>query len=49
MLTSFAMDKRFFDDLNVHDYPLKPVKPESLMDLVKFAGLAPKDPPGGSG
>jgi two-component system response regulator len=49
MLTSFAMDKRFFDDLNVHDYLLKPVKPESLMDLVKFAGLAPKDPPGESG
>lgn len=49
MLTSFAMDKRFFDDLNVHAYLQKPVNPESLADLVKFAGLAPTDPPGESG
>jgi len=49
MLTSFVMDKRFFNDLNVYDYLLKPVKPESLMDLVKFAGLATNPPPGESG
>jgi hypothetical protein len=41
MLTSFAMDKRFFDDLKVHDHLLKPVKAESLMDLVtRYATIA---------
>jgi two-component system, response regulator len=47
ILTSFTMDKKFFDDenLNVHAYLQKPVNPESLAELVKFAGLAPNHPP----
>jgi CheY-like chemotaxis protein len=42
ILSSFAMDKRFFDDenLNVHDYLQKPVNPERLVELVKYAGLS---------
>ncbi len=48
MLTSFTMDQLPADiqDLDVHDYLLKPVKPESLIELVKHAGLAPNPPPG---
>jgi len=51
ILTSFGMDQlpAEIQDLNVHDYLLKPVNPESLIALVKHAGLAPKDPPGESG
>jgi two-component system response regulator len=46
MLTSFVMDKKVFADenLNVHDYLLKPVNPERLGELVKYAGLALKAP-----
>jgi len=42
ILSSFAMDKRFFDDenLDVHDYLQKPVNPERLVELVKYAGLS---------
>jgi len=42
ILSSFAMDKRFFEDenLNVHDYLQKPVNPERLVELVKYAGLS---------
>jgi len=42
ILTSFTMDKRFFDDenLNVHEYLQKPVNPERLVELVKHAGLS---------
>jgi two-component SAPR family response regulator len=42
ILSSVAMDKRFFDDenLNVHDYLQKPVNPERLVELVKYAGLS---------
>jgi len=41
MLTSSTIDKLVFDgqDLNVRDYLLKPVNTESLIDLVKYAGL----------
>ena len=51
ILTSFPLDERLFDgeNLNVHAYLQKPVNPQSLVDLVKHAGLAPKDPPGESG
>ncbi len=47
ILSSFVMDKRFFDDenLKVHDYLQKPVNPERLVELVKFAGLIPIQPP----
>lgn len=47
ILSSFVMDKRFFDDenLKVHDYLQKPVNPERLFELVKFAGLIPIQPP----
>jgi len=42
ILSSFALDKRFFDDenLNVHEYLQKPVNPERLVELVKHAGLS---------
>jgi two-component system response regulator len=42
ILSSFAMDKRFFEDenLDVHDYLQKPVNPERLVELVKYAGLS---------
>jgi two-component system response regulator len=42
ILSTFAMDKRFFEDenLNVHDYLQKPVNPERLVELVKYAGLS---------
>jgi two-component system response regulator len=42
MLTSFTMDQLPADiqDLNVHDYLLKPVNPERLIELVAHAGLA---------
>jgi two-component system, response regulator len=51
ILTSLPMDKRFFDgdNLNVHDYLLKPVNSQSLLDLVNHAGLAANHPPGESG
>jgi two-component system, response regulator len=41
ILTSSTIDKLLFDgqDLNVRDYLLKPVNTESLIDLVKYAGL----------
>jgi two-component system response regulator len=47
ILTSLPLDKRLFEgeNLHVHDYLQKPVNPDSLISLVKFAGLAPKDPP----
>ena len=42
MLTSFTMDQmpEEIQDLNVHDYLLKPVNPERLIELVTHAGLA---------
>jgi two-component system response regulator len=42
ILSSLSMDKRFFDDenLKVHAYLQKPVKPDSLLELVKYAGLS---------
>jgi two-component system response regulator len=48
MLTSFTIDQLPADiqDLNVHDYLLKPVNPERLIDLVTHAGLARTQPPG---
>jgi len=46
MLTSFQMGQADIQDLDVHDYLLKPVKPESLIALVKHAGLALNPPPG---
>jgi len=48
MLTSFAMDQlpSEIQDLNLHDCLLKPVKPESLIELVKYVGLATNPPPG---
>ena len=41
MLTSFTKDQLPADiqDLNVHDYLLKPVNPERLIELVRHAGL----------
>lgn len=47
ILTSFVMDRKFFDDenLNVHDYLQKPVNPNRLVELVKHAGLTPSQPP----
>jgi two-component system, response regulator len=46
ILSSFSMDKKFFDDeaLQVHDYLQKPVNPERLAELVKFAGLTQNPP-----
>ena len=48
MLTSFTRDQLPADiqDLNVHDYLLKPVNPERLIELVRHAGLAANQPPG---
>jgi two-component system, response regulator len=48
MLTSFTVDQLPADiqELNVHDYLLKPVNPERLIDLVTHAGLARTQPPG---
>jgi two-component system response regulator len=42
MLTSFTIDQlpAEIQDLNVHDYLLKPVNPERLIGLVRHAGLA---------
>jgi two-component system, response regulator len=42
MLTSFTKDQLPTDiqDLHVHDYLLKPVNPERLIELVTHAGLA---------
>jgi two-component system response regulator len=42
MLTSFTMEQLPADiqGLNVHEYLLKPVNPERLIELVKHAGLA---------
>src|ERR1700722_59460 len=42
MLTSFTMEQLPADiqGLNVHEYLLKPVNPERLVELVKHAGLA---------
>ena len=42
ILSTFALDKRFFEDenLNVHDYLQKPVNPERLVELVKYAGFS---------
>jgi two-component system response regulator len=41
MLTSFGVDQlpAGIQDLNVHDYLLKPVNPQRLVELVKYAGL----------
>jgi two-component system response regulator len=51
MLTSFTIAQLPSDiqDLNVHDYLLKPVNPERLIELVKHAGLARTQPPGEPG
>ena len=51
MLTSFTIAQLPSDiqDLNVHDYLLKPVNPERLIDLVTHAGLARTQPPGEPG
>ena len=48
MLTSFTVDQLPADiqELNVHDYLLKPVKPERLIELVTHAGLARTQSPG---
>src|SRR3984957_19015827 len=46
MLTTFAMNQADIQNLNVHDYLLKPVKPERLIELVTHAGLARTQPPG---
>ena len=46
MLTTFAMNQADIQNLNVHDYLLKPVNPERLVDLVTHAGLARTQPPG---
>lgn len=45
ILSSLTMDKQFFDDenLKVHDYLQKPVNPQRLVELVKFAGLSSHD------
>ena len=42
MLTSFTKDQLPTDiqDLNVHDYLLKPVNPERMIELVRHVGLA---------
>jgi CheY-like chemotaxis protein len=42
ILSSLTMDRRFFEseNLNVHAYLQKPVKPDSLLELVKHAGLS---------
>jgi CheY-like chemotaxis protein len=40
MLTSFTKDQADIQDLNVHDYLLKPVNPERLIESVRHAGLA---------
>jgi two-component system, response regulator len=40
MLTTFTMDQADIQALNVHDYLLKPVNPERLIELVTHAGLA---------
>ncbi len=48
MLTSFAMDHAGIQDLKVHDYLLKPVNPERLIELVKHAGLTGTQAPGES-
>ena len=51
MLTSFTIDQlpAEIQDLNVHDYLLKPVNPERLIDLVTHAGLARTQSPGEPG
>jgi two-component system response regulator len=51
MLTSFTIDQLPSDiqDLNVHDYLLKPVNPERLIEVVTHAGLARAQPPGEPG
>jgi len=48
ILTSFNMDKQFFDgeNLNVHEYLQKPVNPQRLVELLKHAGLSADRPPG---
>jgi two-component system response regulator len=42
MLTTFTVDQLPADikNLNVHDYLLKPVDPQRLIELVRHAGLA---------
>lgn len=47
ILSSFALDQRLLDDedLKVHDYLQKPVNPERLVELLKFAGLTPSQAP----
>jgi len=47
ILTSFTMDQlpSEIQDLNVRECLLKPVKPESLIKLVKHAGLELSPPP----
>lgn len=47
ILSSFAVNQRLLDDenLKVHDYLQKPVNPERLVELVKFAGLTPNQSP----
>jgi len=51
ILTSFTMTQlpAEIQDLNVHDYLLKPVNPERLIGLVTHAGLVRTQPPGTSG
>ena len=48
MLTSFTMDQLPADiqELDVHDYLLKPVDPERLIGVVTHAGLARTQAPG---
>jgi two-component system response regulator len=48
MLTSFTIDQlpSAIQELNVHDYLLKPVNPERLIELVTHAGLVRTQPPG---
>jgi CheY-like chemotaxis protein len=50
ILTSFTMDQLPSDiqDLRVHDYLLKPVNPQNLIELVAYAGLARTQAPGES-
>ena len=51
ILTSFTMDQLppEIQDLNVHDYLLKPVSAERLIGLVAHAGLAGTQAPGAPG
>ncbi|HEX3395466.1 MAG TPA: response regulator [Steroidobacteraceae bacterium] len=48
ILTSFTKDQlpSEIQDLGVHEYLLKPVNPESLIELVRHAGLALGQPQG---